>query len=221
MSMVKIASWTLQGLVNGESVSISGRGSVDPETGGLSLDLEFAAPLPQGFEPVPAQMICNVAATGFAAARSPEGFSWPEFAPEGLQVTPKRIGRVHTPDGVEMLHLSAVTTLSVRPDGLHVDNLVEGSASLPRASTIVSASETLLPGAAGSAVGIAQFELDAGGERLTGVTTSPYRYGADRVLPSVLTRRLTFSDCSWTEHRAHVGVRSSWESLVATGALHE
>jgi hypothetical protein len=161
-----------------------------------------------------------VATTGFAAAPSAEGFAWSTFAPNGLQVNPMRIGRVHTEDGVEVLHLSAVTTLSVRNEGLYVDNMVEGSANLPSCCSVVSASETLLPGTPSRGVGVAQFELEADGQLLTGVTTSPYQFTNDSMLPSVLVRHLSFAGSSRTETGARIEVQSTWESLIAAGALH-
>lgn len=215
-----IAVWTLQGLINGEHVDVSGAGEFDPTSGRMILNLHLNGPLPGGFDLIPAQMICNVAATGFAAASSADDFSWAAFAPDGVSVSPARIGRVHTNAGVEVLRLSAVTTLTLREDGLHVDNMVEGSAHLPENIAIVSASETLHPHGAGQVVGLAQFVLEADGEVLTGVTTSPYQFSGDATLPSVYVRTIDFTGSSRREDGARIAARSAWTSLVPAGALH-
>ena len=218
---IPIAAWTLQGLINGEQVDVSGSGILDTAKGQMVLDLNSESPLPIGFDLIPAQMICNVATTGFAAgAAADEGFSWANFSPEGVRVTPARIGRVHTDDGVEILRLSAVTTLTLRPDGLHVDNMVDGIAQLPANLTIVSASETLLPHGAGRAVGLAQFALDADGALLFGVTTSPYRFNDEAALPTIVTRRLDFAGSTSHAHGAHIEASSAWVALATEGALH-
>lgn len=217
---IPIAAWTLQGLINGERVDVSGSGHLDTTTGQMVLDLASKAPLPDGFDLIPAQMICNVATTGFAAGTSADGFSWASFSPEGVRVTPDRIGRVHTDAGVEVLRLSAVTTLTLRADGLHVDNMVDGVAQLPANLSIVSASETLLPHGAGRGVGLAQFVLDADGELLSGVTTSPYRFSDEAVLPTFVTRTLDFSGSTSHAHGAHIEASSAWMTLAAEGALH-
>lgn len=215
-----IAAWTLQGLINGERVDVMGAGEFDPTSGRLALNLHSNGPLPGGFDLIPAQMICNVAATGYAAASSADSFSWATFAPDGFRVSPARIGRVHTKADVEVLSLSAVTTLTLREDGLHVDNMVEGSAHLPDNITIVSASETLLPHGSGHGVGLAQFVLEADDDVLTGVTTSPYQFGGDTTLPSMFVRTLDFTGSSRCEDGARIEARSTWTSLVAACALH-
>ena len=217
---VPITAWTLQGLINGERVGISGSGHLDTATGRMVLDLSSEAPLPDGFDLIPAQMICNIATTGFAASSSADGFSWPNFSPEGVRVTPDRIGRLHTDAGVEVLRLSAVTTLKLRADGLHVDNLVDGVADLPANLSIISASETLLPHGAGRGVGLAQFVLDADGELLSGVTTSPYRFSDAMVLPKLVTRTLNFVGSTSHAHGAHIEATSAWVALAAEGAVY-
>src|SRR4051794_27106027 len=205
---IPIAAWTLQGLVNGERVDVLGTGELDQISGRVALKLTSNDTLPAGFDLIPAQMICNVATTGFAAAESVDGFSWRHFSPAGVRVSPDRIGRVHTEAGVEVLRLSAVTTLTLREDGLHVDNMVDGSAHLPENTTIVSASETLLPHGAGRAVGLAQFVLRADGELLSGVTTSPYRFSGAAALPSVFVRHLDFAGSSRHAAGAHIQASS-------------
>jgi hypothetical protein len=217
---IPITTWTLQGLINGERVDIAGSGHLDTTTGHMVLDLSSEAPLPDGFDLIPAQMICNVATTGFAAGTSADGFSWPNFSPEGLRVTPDRIGRVHTDAGVEVLRLSAVTTLTLRADGLHVDNMVDGIAKLPANLSLVSASETLLPHGAGRGVSLAQFLLEADGELLSGVTTSPYRFSDEVVLPTLVTRTLDFVGSTSHPHGAHIEASSAWVTLAAVGAVH-
>ena len=102
---IPIAAWTLQGLINGERVDVAGSGEFDTTSGRMVLDLTSQAPLPAGFDLIPAQMICNVATTGFAASTSADGFSWASFSPAGVRITPDRIGRVHTAAGVEVLRL--------------------------------------------------------------------------------------------------------------------
>lgn len=215
-----IAAWTLQGLINGERVDVSGAGEFDEISGHMVLDLNANLPLPGGFDLLAAQMICNVIVTGYAAAGSADGFSWGTFAPNGLRVSPARFGRVHTTADVELLSVSAVTTLTLRQDGLHVDNLVDGLARLPHDVAVVSASETLLPHGAGRSVGLAQFVLDAGGELLTGVTTSPYKFSGDAVLPSAFVRTLDFTGSHRRVNGAHIEAHSAWTSLAATNVSH-
>lgn len=220
MSELTIARWILAGLINGERVDIQGSGSYETETGSLTLDLEATTVLPDGFDLLPAQMICNVAATGYVAGPSTDGFAWADAAPNGILVKPSRVGRVHNAEGVELLHIEAVTTLTVEADGLHVDNLVEGTANLPGACTVVSASETLLPSTAGHAVGVAQFELDADGERLSGITTSPYQFEGDAVLASAVVRQISLAGSTSTRTGAHIAAQSTWASLARAGARH-
>ena len=215
---IPIAAWTLQGLINGEHVDVSGSGHIETTTGQMVLDITSEAPLPEGFDLIPAQMICNVATTGFAAGASEDGFSWANFSPEGVRIAPDRIGRVHTEAGIEVLRLSAVTTLSLQDDGLHVDNMVHGVAHLPTNLFIVSASETLLPHGADRGVGLAQFVLDADGEFLTGVTTSPYRFSDEATLPMLVTRKLDFAGSVGHSRGAHIEALSSWVNLASEGA---
>lgn len=216
---VPIAAWTLQGLINDERVDVSGSGHLNTTTGEMVLDLTSESPLPDGFDLIPAQMICNVATTGFAASTSEDGFSWASFSPEGVRISPDRIGRVHTEAGVEVLRLSAVTTLSLQADGLHVDNMVHGVAHLPAGLSLVSSSETLLPHGRGRGVGLAQFVLDADGELLSGVTTSPYRFDDELVLPTLVSRVIDFAGSSSQAHGAHIEARSAWVSLAVERAL--
>lgn len=217
---IPIAVWTLQGLINGQRVDVAGSGEFDTTSGRMVLDLASEAPLPEGFDLIPAQMICNIAATGFAATPSPDGFSWAKFSPEGVRITPDRIGRVHTDAGVEVLRLSAVTTLTLGPDGLHVDNMVDGMAQLPQHISVVSASETLLPHGAGRGVGLAQFALDGDGEILSGVTTSPYRFANNAVLPTLVTRAIDFVGSTGHAHGAHIEATSAWVNLTKEAAIH-
>ena len=96
--------------------------------------------------------------------------------------------------------------------------MVHGVAHLPTNLFIVSASETLLPHGAGRGVGLAQFVLDADGEFLTGVTTSPYRFSDEATLPMLVTRKLDFAGSVGHSRGAHIEALSSWVNLASEGA---
>lgn len=134
---IPIAAWTLQGLINGEHVDVSGSGHIETTTGQMVLDITSEAPLPEGFDLIPA---CRPSATSPPRALPPAprrtASPGPTSAPEGVRIAPDRIGRVHTEAGIEVLRLSAVTTLSLQDDGLHVDNMVHGVAHLPTTSLL-------------------------------------------------------------------------------------
>ena len=60
--------------------------------------------------------------------------------------------------------------------------------------------------------------LDADGEFLTGVTTSPYRFSDEATLPMLVTRKLDFAGSVGHSRGAHIEALSSWVNLASEGA---
>jgi hypothetical protein len=214
MSQLSIARWTLEGRINDVFVDVGGSGTADLATGRAEFVLTSSTDLPAGFDLFAAQMICNVAMTGYVAAPG-DGDGLSTLSPTGIRVAPRRQGRVYDEAGAELLAIGAVTTLRRDGDELFVDNLIEGTSHLPNVHDVVAAEEYLLPHAGSRATGLAQFRLDTSNGILFGSTTSPYVLDGTEALATPLRRSITVERRTGSPGRElSLAVESAWSRAL-------
>lgn len=207
MPLLSVQRWTLEGRINGVSVDVVGSGVADLATGHSEITLCTRSALPAGFDLLAAQMICNVAMTGYVAAGDTP---LNEISPTGIRVAPRRHGRVYDEGGAEILSIGAVTTLTRDADGICVDNLVEGFAHLPEVRDVIAAEEILVPHAGARVTGLAQFQVVTDAGVLYGTTLSPYVLDGTQALPTMLRRAVTVRRIVETPTEIQLAIDSAW-----------
>jgi hypothetical protein len=137
-----------------------------------------------------------------------------------LFVRPRRQVIITDESGEEVVRLEALTTMTVAEDSISVTNYMTGVSRLPAAVVRACGSETLVPGAPGSAVGVAQYSVELeNGQVLDGMTVVPYRFDRADVRVSPAVRSIRDQVCERTS-ATDVTLRatSRWQelSLAAT-----
>jgi len=213
-------SWHLQGDVNSHSFTLSGAGTADLEIGRTDLNLKAMPSLPKGFDPALSHMICNFALAGYTAiSRVP--VSMRDAVDSRLHVRPRRQIIIADSAGDTVTRLEALTTMAVTHTGISVTNYMTGLSRLPSAVANVSGEESLIPGVAGIATGVARYTVMLeNGDMLDGMTTVPYRFDRQEVVVTPARRVLADQSCEWTS-ATEVTLRatSQWVALSTVSQI--
>lgn len=187
--------WSLRGEVNSEEFTLAGSGSADLTRGATELRLSAEPHFPTGFDPALSQLMCNFTLAGYAAVPAGPG-SLRDAVGGTLHVRPRRQIVITDAGGDSLARLEALTTMTVAEDAIRVTNDMTGFSHLPSAVVRAYGTETLIPGAPGTATGMAQYKVElADGQILDGMTVVPYRF--DRVDAQVRLAVRDIDDHTW------------------------
>lgn len=207
-------TWYLLGDVNSHDFTLSGEGSADLTTGTNELLLEVAPSLPDGFDPALSHFICNFTLAGYTAVPN-VAVSLRDVVARELFVRPRRQVEITDMSGEQIVRLEALTTMTVRDEVISVINYMTGFSRLPAAVQHAYGEETLVPGASGTATGVAQYQVELeNGEKLEGMTVVPYRFDRMDVRVTPALRVVRDQSCRWTSATlVTLRATSQWQEL--------
>lgn len=213
MPELTAVEWTMQADVNDETFTLAGLGTADLTSGATDLVLSASPRFPDGFDPALSQFMCNFTLAGYTAVPQVE-VGLRHAVERTLFVRPRRMVDITDASGELVVHLEALTTMTVTDDRIVVTNDMTGFSRLPADVAAVVGRETLLPEAPGTATGLARYAVElVDGQQLEGLTLVPYRF--DRaVMVTSAVRSLSDQDCQRTS-ATEVTLRaaSRWQEL--------
>ena len=207
-------TWSLSGDVNSESFTFAGPGWADLGRGATELRLSAVPNFPRGFDPALSQLMWNFTLAGYAAVPAGPG-GLRDAVEHGLFVRPRRQIVITDAAGERLVHLEALTTMTVSADAISVTNFMTGFSQLPAAVVRAYGEETLVPGTTGTATGVAQYKVELeGGQILDGMTVVPYRFDRE-VRVNAAVRSISDHACEWTSAtEVTLSATSQWRELT-------
>jgi hypothetical protein len=212
--------WTMQANINDQPFEVTGKGTSDLDMGVTELHLQANPGFPQGFDPSLAQFMCNFTLAGYtASSRVPVSFR--DAVEHEAFVRPRRQVELFDGTGETVVHLEALTSMTVSSDGILVTNSMTGFSRLTSSVASAVGQETLVPGEPGTATGLARFKVTLhDGTVLDGLTVVPYQFDRAVVL-SPAVRALDEHTCTRTGlNVAHLRASSTWlPSSMSTATI--
>ena len=209
-------SWHLEGEVNSHRFTLAGSGTADLGAGATELILKVSPSFPEGYDPALSHMICNFALSGYAAVPQVP-VSMRDAVDSQLYVRPNRLAIITDSAGEQVTRLEALTTMEITPIGISVTNSMTGYSRLPGVVSRVTGEESLIPGPAGTATGVARYTVALeDGSILDGMTVVPYRFDRQNIEVTPARRVLTEQSCDWTSaDEVVLRAASRWLELSA------
>lgn len=205
--------WSMRADVNDETFTLAGRGTADLASGTTELLLTASPRFPEGFDPALSQFMCNFTLAGYTAVPHVE-VALRDAVERTLFVRPRRQVDITDASGELVVHLEALTTMTVAEDRIVVTNSMTGFSRLPAAVGTVVGRETLMPEAPGTATGLARYAVElVDGQVLEGLTLVPYRFDRAVVITPAV-RTLHDQECRRTsETEVTLRASSHWQEL--------
>jgi hypothetical protein len=199
-AMTKVdVDFRLHGVVNEKPFDMNGYGSGDRSCGTCELHLEAAPEFPEGFDPVSCPLICSHPTSSYFARAEMDCVDLASIAAGPLAVAPARIGMIYDADGELLLNLAVTGTVELIGDQLVIVNEMRGFSRLPRLRrNVTPLRDYILPSGPGRATAVIRYQLETeSGALLDGVTTVPYCWEGDTVLPEPLVREVKDIRVAW------------------------